>query len=117
MMRYLSIRNLAPLCGVVLGLLVLCNAASPTILQASDDAGGWWLVPVGSACGTSTTLWCSQGQDWGVQQCLGSWFYGVTPGDTGTVLPRGGNAGCTPSTWRGSFNCRSVINTYCSTAF
>lgn len=75
MMRYLRIRNPAPLCGVVLGLLILCNAASPTILQASDDAGGWWLVPVGSPCGQDTQLWCSAGQDYGVQHCLARIFH------------------------------------------
>jgi hypothetical protein len=125
MMRYVSIRNLAPLCGVVLGLLVLCNAASPTILQASDDAGGWWLVPVGAACGGDTNLWCSAGQDWGVQHCLGGSFYGVKPPNpqTGTVQPRGGSAGCSPNpAWERDYpgisaNCGNVINTYCSTSF
>jgi hypothetical protein len=119
MMRYLSMRNLAPLCGVVLGLLVLCNAASPTILEASDDAGGWWLVPVGYPCGYSTSLWCSEGEDYGVQHCLGNTlFYGVTPGSIGTVQPKGGNAGCKPNPLfpGASVNCGNIINTFCSTS-
>jgi hypothetical protein len=122
MMRYLRIRNLAPLCGVVLGLLVLCNAASPTILQASDDAGGWWLVPVGYPCGGNTLLWCSDGQDWGVRYCLGNTlFSGVKPPNPqiGTVQPYGGNAGClvNPAYRDASANCGNIIHTYCSTIF
>jgi hypothetical protein len=124
MMRYLRIRDLAPLCGVVLGLLVLCNAASPTVLQASDDAGGWWLVPVGYPCGTNTQLWCSDGEDWGVMHCLGNTlFSGVTPGDIGTVQPYGGNAGCLVNpAWEEDYpgisaNCGNIIHTQCSTSF
>lgn len=126
MMRYLRIRNLAPLCGVVLGLLVLCNAASPTILPASDDAGGWWLVPVGYPCGGNTSLWCSEGQDWGVRYCLGGSFYGVKPPNpqTGTVQRHpAGNAGCSHNDyWEYyypgiSLGCEGIINTYCSTSF
>jgi hypothetical protein len=114
MMRYVSIRNLAPLCGVVLGLLVLCNTAVPNILRASDNAGGWVLVNIGDPCWSTTQLWCSAGETWGAQQCGGNHkFSGVTAGSRGTVQPAGGSAWCTTSGWPGSWYCASVVATYC----
>ena len=122
MMRYVSIRNLAPLCGVILGLLVLCNTASTNILRASDDAGGgigpqWWVVAIGSTCGGTTQLHCSNGQTYGAQNCGGGWFQGVAIGSGGTVqpypYPYGSYAYCTSSGGLESANCNSVMQTYC----
>jgi len=118
MMRYVSIRNLAPLCGVILGLLVLCNTAVPDIVRASDNAGAgigppWWGVAIGSTCGGTTGLHCSNGQTYGAQNCGGGWFQGVLPGDIGTVQPAGGYAYCTSSGGPESANCQNVIQTYC----
>ena len=115
MMRYISIRNLAPLCGVILGLLVLCNTASPNILQASDDAGGWWLVAVGSTCGGTTWLYCNQGQSPSVIGCAAGDppFQGVLPGSTGTVVSNGFYAGCHTSPDPRSWYCTSVLSTHC----
>lgn len=111
-MRHIGIRNLAPLCGAVLGLLVLCNTASPDILQASDDAGGWWLVALGSPCGGDATLPCGQGQTDGVTGCVpaNQFFYGVAPGTSGTVVLYGdGYTGCQSTSNPASRNCANVL--------
>lgn len=125
MMRCVSKRNLAPLCGVILGLLVLCNTAVPNVLHASDDAGGWWPVSVGTSCGYTTTLSCDGGQTWGYQHCLGGSFSGVTPGALGTVKADPNHEGEHPCSlnpyWEElypgiSADCGSIIHTYCSTS-
>jgi|GEM_PF-1162389 hypothetical protein len=114
MMKYANIRNVAPLCGVMLGLLILCSIASPEIVRASGDAGGWILVPVGSNCRTTAWLPCSGGEDPGVIGCDGGWFSGVEIGTGGTVKSNGYSAGCItgqdPDT---SWYCASVLSTRC----
>ena len=113
MMRFLSMRNLAPFCGVILGLLVLCNTAAPNILHASDNAGGWHLVPIGGTCVTSTTLPCPEGDDVGVHECGGGSFPGVVEGTGGTITSLGYPAGCSTSSNPDSWYCPNVMATYC----
>ena len=127
MMRYASIGNLVALCGVVLGVLVLCNTASPTVLHASDDVGGWWPVPVGHSCGGNNPgLSCGDGQTWGYMHCEGTSFNGVVPGSGGTVQPQPEHEGEHPCSYNPnsywevlypgiSADCGSIINTFCST--
>ncbi len=113
-MRYVSIRNLAPLCGVVLGLLILCNTAAPNTVRASDNAGGWVLVNIGDPCWDTTQLWCSAGETYGAMHCGGDrQFWGVILGTRGTVQPSGGSAYCTTSGGAESEYCTSVEETYC----
>ncbi len=97
-MRWLSIstRSVAPLCGIMLGLVVLANTGSLAALEASDVVGGlWYVVSEGSSCGGNTSLYCPNGGSYGYSHCLGSQpFDGVLPGTGGRVDVLDEWAGC-----------------------
>jgi hypothetical protein len=113
MRKYASVRNVAPLCGVVLGLLVLCNTGFTTVSEASDVAGGWHLIAIGSHCLTSTTLSCPGGEDASIRGCTGPNFPGVVGGMGGIVTSLGYLSGCHSTSNPDSWYCNNVWATYC----
>ncbi len=112
-MKYASIRHLAPLCGVMLGLLVLCSMSFTTVSEASDVAGGWHLIAIGSNCLSNATIPCPGGEDPGIYNCVGQPFPGVTGGLGGKVTSLGYLSGCHSTSDPGSWYCNNVWATYC----
>jgi len=89
-MRHVRLHSLASICGVILALLIVNAAGSFEFIQSSDVIGGgteegppWWVVPLGTNCGTTIRLTCPMGQTYGYQVCGGGEFTGVTSGNNG----------------------------------
>lgn len=75
----MNVRKLACFCGVVLGLLLVYNAAPPLVAEGSDAVAGYWYpVYERDPClSTIYPLWCSDGApNYGIH-CTGPAFQGV----------------------------------------
>lgn len=121
-MRHLSKCSVAPLCGLVLGLLVLFSAGSMTVMDSSAATGGgtpWYPVYAGAWCDadvTTTSLACPDGRTYGYEECVGGSFYGTMTGTTGRVVfyQPYHSAGCTSTAGQGQTqNCPMVYWSYC----
>jgi len=114
MMKVANVRKLASLCGVILGLLLMCSIAPPLIAEGSDVAAGWFPVYQGQNCYSNTKLWCSNGDPgYGITGCTGQQFDGVIVSPTTTrTVHLTTDAYCRSVTWFG-INCDVVRNSYC----
>jgi hypothetical protein len=113
MIRVTNIRKWGSFCGVVLGLLLVCNIATPLVAEGSDVEGGWWIVRDNDPCWANTVLDCPAGQESGVFSCGGLTFNGVRMGGNGYVRVGATGAGCSSSLNPDSYLCPDINQSSC----
>jgi hypothetical protein len=118
-MDRVSIQNIMPVFGIVLGALLLFNTVVPLAADGCDLEGGWITIYQGDPCSQTTVLHCSGGQSLGVQSCghsnptgnfIGVELFFPWQGRTVNLL---GNAGCITSQHPGSNLCPTVRDADC----
>lgn len=92
-MKVLSFSRLSLVCGLVLGLMVLWAAAAPTAMSLDSLKGGWYQVPPGYCCESTTWDVCPNG----VHPVTRQWL-GCTPVGKPVIVCTGANPdkGCYP---------------------